>query len=219
MDKRRKGVSNWALGLAHSPQPTHVFLILSNSPGLWREDLPSRVAAWAFSEVQQRKKQVERATASLEIVSSSKMESVLLLCAGCRILSLGKVAFETKPEGNLSCGVGGLCGEAPSMHRMLSSAEGLLQAQACPFSSSPTPTSLDFLLTRLQWRSPSHLWTTSEPSPSCLRSLGTTSSTHSICKDKILTGLSQMSRCGLLLLFWFLVLQFQKRTLCMDADN
>lgn len=107
----------------------------------------------------------------------------------------------------------------PSMHRMLSSAEGLLQAQACAFSSSPTPASLDFLLTRLQWRSPSHLWTTSEPSPSCLRSLGTTSSTHSICKDKILTGLSQMSRCGLLLLFWFLVLRFQKRTLCMDADN
>lgn len=135
------------------------------------------------------------------------------------MLTLGKVTLETKPEGNLSCGVGGLCSETPSMHRMLSSADGLLQAQACTFSSSPIPASLNFLLTRLQWRSPSHLWTTSEPNPSYLRSLGTTSSTRSICKDKILTGLSQMSRRGLLLLFWFLVFQFRKRTLCMGCRS
>lgn len=145
-------------------------------------------------------------------MSSNKVKSILLLCGGSRMLTLGKVTFETKPDGNLSCGVGGLAVN-PSMRGMRSSAEGLLQAHACAFSSSPTPASLDFLLPRLQWRSPSHLWTTSKPSPSYLRSLGTTNSTRSICKDKILTGLSQMSGRGLLLLL------FRKRTLCMAADN
>lgn len=59
------------------------------------------------------------------------------------MLTLGKVTFETKPDGNQSCGVGGLAVN-PSMPGMRSSAEGLLQAHACAFSSSPTPASLDF---------------------------------------------------------------------------